>query len=262
MTQLTGYEKLLRVILNEPVQKTPKSTSKKARKDPIGSLLKHVEWPHEIRIWTFDTAEMTRKRDVSFHPNCKSGEFWSDKNKKPIQYETAGENKFYRKLESSPLVRAYVEQPIKLPFDGGASVYYPDVMVQLGDSRLVFVEVKPVAKMQDDENIRRLPALRSFCETAGFGFLLTDGEFASQQLLEHAPNVYFRDGLLDELIRGPVHYWQVKELMNSHNASRKDLLSIILQYDLFVCLSPWTLAVKKKNRMVSTQQTFRKNRPL
>ena len=136
-----------------------------------------------------------------------------------------------------------------------------EVIVQLIDKKLILIEIKPVAFMNKRENLERVAALESFCASAGFGFLLTDGEFSRRELLGRQIHLKFRDELLLNLRCGAsLRYTQAKALVKESGASWKDLLAAVIQFDMDLQYDPWQLSMKRWQKDDNVQRTWRGNR--
>lgn len=229
--------------------------------DPLMLLFNHIEWPDSIGFWNYDCSKLAGKRAVKQHPGCYSGKFHSKKNARDVHHETLLERNFYLKLENSSLVKKYAEQAIKLPYNGVRKIYFPDVLVQLSDNRIVIVELKPVSFMQNNANIQRFAALQVWCREAGFGWLLTDGEFSSKQLSGHQVHPALRRAFENFLAYGVVSKGDIEILKEKYGATSKDIKALIFQFDLLEQRHPaYMLMIRKENAKPFVPLTWRRNR--
>ncbi|WP_025693121.1 PDDEXK family nuclease [Paenibacillus zanthoxyli] len=92
-----------------------------------------MEWKN--RIWVNEDNLYSPKRKVNnrrshFHPHI-IGSFFSQKNLRPVEYESLSERLFYYYLELDSEVIRYYVQPIEVPiYDGKEEwIHIPDVLV-------------------------------------------------------------------------------------------------------------------------------------
>ena len=117
-----------------------------------------------------------------------------------VFYESKLEKHFFKRLEQSDVVRAYCEQPFKVPYEHHGSHYYvPDVLVCLTDGQCFVTEIKPLLMMVSKEVMTKYQALHDFCNQRGWGTLLSDGVHDIFDLFHFTPNLSLERAILREL---------------------------------------------------------------
>ena len=107
------------------------------------------------------------------------GYFPSVKNNRSIAWESQLEQKACYVFEFSPEIIKYREQPLSIYYrlNGELLRYTPDFELTLLSGELIYVEVKPRAKLQTQELQEKLEAIRGYWKEKDIKFLvITDQE--------------------------------------------------------------------------------------
>lgn len=127
--------------------------------------------PLRKEIRAREPVRRTTGRVVGFYP--------STKNNRLVAWESQLEQKACALFEFSPDVVRYREQPISVYFesDGQMRRYTPDFELQFQDGRSIYLEVKPLAKLQNADLKRRFQQVARFWKLNGRQFgVITDVE--------------------------------------------------------------------------------------
>lgn len=216
------------------------------------NMLNKALWPAAGIPGSYETcSQLTRKRSVNEHGGVryglekfrpKSGEFFSAKLHRVVQYESIMELTFLSKLEAASEVVCYSEQPFAIPYEYGT--YYPDVFVALSDGAGIVVELKPLFEMGLQINLLKWRALWQFCKSAGYGFLVTDGRWELTEIKRRFPPSMFEGAILRALRRGPLSWEAYRSLRDAYLPGRDEFLAIILRNRLVWNLSPFNLRLE------------------
>lgn len=124
------------------------------------------------------------------------GTFPSEKNGRPIDWESLLERDYIYLLEFDRGVKSYTEQPLTLTtrYNGKNYKYTPDVLV-VRDKKTILVEVKPKNKLmrllEDDVFKRKVEAANNYCSENGYKFVVvTDEEIQAGNLLTNVKRLF------------------------------------------------------------------------
>lgn len=188
----------------------------------------------------------TTGRVVGFYP--------STKNNRLVAWESQLEQKACALFEFSSDVVRYREQPISVYFesDGQMRRYTPDFELQFQDGRSIYLEVKPLAKLQNADLKRRLQQIARFWELNGRQFgVITDVELyhpslqLNLKLLRAHQRAHISDAVRQHVehwvgTAGSVTFEQLAELMNSPTQVYALIAQQVLHVDLLTPFSPTT----------------------
>jgi hypothetical protein len=121
-----------------------------------------------------------------------TGFFPSQKNERPVAFESLLERDYIYILEFDSDVLSYEEQPltIKYYFNNKMYKYTPDFLVRRKNKNQL-VEIKPHSKLQkildDDFMVKKYNAAAQFCKANGYSEfkIITDEEIRSGNILEN-----------------------------------------------------------------------------
>ncbi len=226
-------------------------------------LFRQIIWPGEKRTYDFDCFEILQpQRIVSTQSRYKSGVFYSEKCQREIQYESGIELEFIRKMEESPLVHFYYEQPVQIAYRRGRrkATYTPDFAVFLRTREIVLIEIKDLSCMLEYRVQMRMEALVEYCHKKGFGVLMTDGKHTLDHLRKRATHRELEKEMLlrireDRILRKSA----CMELLNKHQATQADLLKIILKNHWKYKAFP--LKLEEDNRNQLFRHVFLRKKP-
>jgi hypothetical protein len=103
-----------------------------------------------------------------------------------IGYESLLEESAIYHFEFSAQIASYQEQPEKTEFwvEGKRQIYFPDFELMMVDGEVVYVEVKPEAKLKDPVLKKRLEDIAEHYRQRGYRFVvLTDKQLKQEPLL-------------------------------------------------------------------------------
>ena len=226
-----------------------KDYKKKALAEKFQELLVYAKWHSSITTSTVLSFEsFNRKRDVSFNGKGNAGEFHSNKMNRLVQYESELEQDFFQWVEQLDEIVFYQEQPFEISYiyDGKKCVYYPDILLLLKDGKGIVVEIKPIFGMALHINLVKWAALKKFCADKGFGYLITDGRYAIQQIQHLEVNPTYSKAVLESLQAGALSWLQYKKIRDEYSPSQNDFVALVLKNKLIWRLSPFKLCISQK----------------
>ena len=204
-----------------------------------------IIWPQTIELMgASEPISLMASRTVNPHGWGISGTFFSEKLNREIQYESRLERRFYKKLEQMSDVVAYQEQPCEIKYwhEGREKTYFPDCVVILSDGRRVYVEIKPLFTMAEDQNVCKWHALKNFCEKNGFGCLMTTGTRSINHYFEQEYSEAFEIDILKALDEaGSLSWPEYNKIKAQHKTFINDLCTIVLKNDLKFNTGPFHL---------------------
>lgn len=204
-----------------------------------------IIWPQTVKMMDEnDQVSLIASRTVRPNGWGISGTFFSDKLNRDIQYESELECRFYKKIEKMSDVVAYQEQPCEIKYwhERREKTYFPDCVVILSDGRRVFVEIKPLFTMAEDQNVCKWHALKNFCEENGYGCLMTTGTRSINHYCAQEYSEAFEIDLLKALDEaGSLSWPEYNKIKTRHEALIKDLCTIVLKNDLKYNRGPFHL---------------------
>jgi len=219
-------------------------TSEHTRNYKLNELLSYVIYPRGRKYFNESSFQsLTQQREVSLEGEGNSGEFYSNKLNRLVQYESSLEMNFLQHLESVDDVIFYQEQPLKISYKSEErnSFYYPDFLFILKDGSGIVTEIKPIFQMALRKNIDKWSALKAYCNQQGLGLLITDGRYAIQQIQQHKVKPDFSDYVLEKLHQGNIAWTEYRKIKEQFNPSRNDFVSLVLNNKLVWKLSPFFL---------------------
>lgn len=190
-------------------------------------------------------------REVTQTKKYCSSLIHSAKSSRKIQYESALELSFIKRLETSKHVVFYWDQPVKIPYWRGRRkvTYTPDFGIYLASGHFVLSEVKELSGMLDYRVQMKTVALMEFCAKRGFGLLLTDGRHTPKDLLNGRVNRKLERELLAALAQNVLRQPQCREIMEKCNATQHELFKAVIRLGLHFQPFPMKLKLGKENRI-------------
>ena len=207
-------------------------------------LVMQVVWPANVTLWSIDAVHgFKRQRDVSLDGKGRAGNFYSEKLRRMVQYESQLEMRFLARLEELDQVVFYQEQPCAISYRSGTQerLYYPDVLLSLQDGRILIVEVKPVFQMALHDNIAKWDVLKVYSDREGFGTMVTDGRLTLQQIYQHSIKPGYEEAVLEEVEHGPISWQKYLSIRDHFQPGRRDFAAVIIQNRLVWRLGPFVL---------------------
>ncbi len=199
-------------------------------------LLLSTIWFDKVGRWKKEAfLNKQPKRKIVNNDRYISGEFNSEKCQRLVQYESNVEFEFIQALEESPIVIYYLEQPVTIPYSRKEIDYHytPDFAILLKDGRCILAEVKgSYADMLDPRVHRRMEALIEYCETHGFGLLLTNGRYSLNYLRNYPCTPGLEKAIQDKLDERKgriVSRRECDDILSSYGAKKIELLSLVLK---------------------------------
>lgn len=128
--------------------------------------------------------------------SSKKGEFYSEKNKCHIKYDSTYEVQAYKLLEKRDDVISYGRCKFSIPYilEEKECNYMPDIIITFSNSdKKTIVEIKPKRRLKEQINIAKFKALRTYCILNNFNCKV----WTEQKLFKN--NIEYRN-LLKELM--------------------------------------------------------------
>ncbi len=194
------------------------------------NLLNNVIW-FENRGKENSNVFSKPQRQVNTNTEYKSGELYSTKCNRKVQYESGLELNFIYILENSPKVKYYLEQPITIQY--GKYHYTPDFVVILDNDEVFITEIKDFSGMVDYRTQRKIEALIDYCKTNGYGIILTNGKDTINKLFFRDGNYDFEKELIEMLNQKEIMYYSdYKNIERKYNFLWTDFLVVVLRNNL------------------------------
>lgn len=208
-----------------------------------------IIWPEKISL--INESELSRihpVREVDLDNGCISGQYFSKKMNKEIQYESQLELNILSILENCEKVKFYAVQAIKIPYRYKEDrIYIPDIFLVLDDGSGVIIECKPKTQMGLYLNLQKYFALKKYCAENGLGMLVTDGWASIEQITSYKYNELFERELLKRLEKGSLRWRELAALKDIYTVTNVDLMSIIINNNLYFEIDPYILSLKDPN---------------
>jgi hypothetical protein len=105
------------------------------------------------------------KRGIHVSPKCLE----------PIHYRSGWELKYALYLDGNPLIASYRYEPYSIPYvsntrTGRVRQYWPDFELTQATGLRVLVEVKPLKKLKQAINRKKMEAAQRFCAKNGMAY--------------------------------------------------------------------------------------------
>ena len=183
-------------------------------------------------------------RNVSQEGYGASGNFYSEKNGRVVNYESYGEFFLYQLLEQSALISSYVEQPFSIPYALGqiSANYYPDVLTEFKDGRLVCIETKDPRRLADACTLAKAGAATRFLLEKNIVYCLVTSRLSSLKDIINEGHSALDDALLPIIDSvGFVGWSDVRNITSEGPLSRNAIASFILRNRLFHSKAPFRI---------------------
>ncbi|MBY0547383.1 MAG: hypothetical protein K2W95_08835 [Candidatus Obscuribacterales bacterium] len=206
-------------------------------------ILPEVIWPNRIAVGLPNYGNIRRARDV--HRSLPKNTFYSRKMLREVQFESTLEHRVFWLLEQSDEVLYYQEQPLAIPYvnDETEVRYYPDVMIWLRSGRCIVAEVKVLTEIGLHVNQLKFDALQKFCDSQGWGKLITDGRRTAKYLETYKQNPKFVEHVMSALEAGSLDWANYRAIRARYGCNNVDLNSLILSEKLIWTLRPFCLSL-------------------
>lgn len=182
--------------------------------------------------------------------NEVSGSVYLAKADRQVAYDSGVERQFLSLLDRSPEVKGFVEQPCAIPYDfEGSSTYYPDVLVEFNDGRLLLVEVKDITHLVDARNLSKYAAGRRFAHQRGWGWVVCTGGYRTLSGLARRdvePRIV--QAFASRLHHGPITAATLRDLRNETGCQYLDVLAVTLQQGWIMRHHPFSLSSEGSQR--------------
>ncbi len=187
-------------------------------------------------------------RDFGTPPFIEStyGTFSSNKLHREVCYDSSLEYSFYQYLEKDSSVSFYCEQPFYIPYTykNTARRYLPDTLIILKNKYCVLVEIKPLEHMAVAQNLCKFNALKKYCLTHNYGYLICDGKHSLSSLESRPLDTSYVSYVLNRLNYGPIRYYEYKYISSKFNTSCNDFYALVIQNNLFYTDNPFFLSLR------------------
>lgn len=205
------------------------------------SLLLRVDLRESPKL---EFSKLASVRNISEDGAGVSGNFFSEKNGKNINYESYGEFFLYQLLEKSSLILSYLEQPLIIHYTFGriSANYYPDVLIRYEDGSLICVETKDSRRVADAITLAKAQAATQFLAKKNIGYCLVDSRLTSlQDIINEGPSVLDEELLPIIKSFGFVDWFAVRDAIINRQLGRHVITSFILRNQLFHSKSPFRI---------------------
>jgi DNA-binding CsgD family transcriptional regulator len=146
------------------------------------------------------------------------------------QCESYLEQRMLHRFLTNQTFKSIKTQSLKIPVQD--HFYHPDFQCLTHDNCLVLIEIKPLLNMCEYDNIEKFEVLKNYCEKYGFGFLIIDERGNSFEHINEE-NCEFSKSVLAEINEhGHIAYYQYKKIVTQYNATVKNLIALIKNYNL------------------------------
>lgn len=226
-------------------------------KTKVNKLFRKVLWFRNRAKFDIDFFDiLLPARTVSQHYRYKSGVYYSEKCGREIQYESALELEFIKKLEKHRNVMFYWDQPVRISYWRGRrrQTYTPDFGIYLRSREFIIAEVKDLPGMLDHRVQMKTEALMEFCSQRGFGLLLTDGKNSPDRLLKAKVNRKLEREILAALGSNVLRKTECQQIMGRCHATQSQLYKTIIRNDLK--FRPFPLKLQRGNGNLIFRQVF------
>ena len=170
------------------------------------------------------------------------GQRRSDKLGRYVQYDSGLEQQLLDLFDRSPQVVDYCEQPFRLTYTwtGQPRIYIPDFALRLVGGRSILVEAKPRTAWADEVNLAKWDAAIRWCETRGWGFVVSDNRGHPGDLLARTnTDAYAALQTLTE--NGPANWPQLRRHWIDTGRSWTTLVATCLRYGFGLHHHPFEL---------------------
>jgi len=208
-------------------------------------LLGYVVWPEKTKMLTREEIAVIKDTKPPSSPHV-ANDYYSGKTGRSIKCSSILEKNFYRLLEHADEVTGYYAHPFEIPYevDDRKLIYYPDLLVILRDCRAMVVETMPAFRMALWRNLVCFEAMSDYCQTTGFGFLITDGYSSLEKFRRYRVKHGYAKMVMQSLKnKGPLDWKSYKPIRDTHKATRDDFLGLVVQKKLVWHLGPFKLSM-------------------
>ncbi|MUK89303.1 hypothetical protein GMD78_13070 [Ornithinibacillus sp. L9] len=219
--------------------------SNETQKQIFDRLFNDVAWPETISKIDPDEFKLIEpKRLVNRDNNAITGQFFSNKNERTIEYESNIEYKFCMYLESLKDVKGYVQQPVKISYKINEfhRFYYPDFLVLFEDGRCVLVEIKARSQMMLYHNIIKYIALQRYCINKGFGYLIGENYSSINRLIYYNIDNAKLEAIKSKVYRNRINWSQFRTIREELSLTVTETNALILHSDLKLLTVPYSIS--------------------
>ncbi|MDU3411728.1 sigma factor-like helix-turn-helix DNA-binding protein [Clostridium sp.] len=213
-------------------------------------VLNKVNWPNKCTLVNNEMVELLRpKRSINDKGEGNSGSYYSNKCKCMINYESLLELKIYMLMENCEKVKYYREQAIEVPYYRNVTgKYYPDFICILEDRKIFIGEIKPISNMLSSDNMCKYIALKEFCQSRGFGYIMLDTRFSYDEFLLFIDSIESNQKFEKEIFKqlkelGEINIEDYRKVRNEYNVSYYQLYKAIKKYHLNYTQFPFRLSI-------------------
>jgi len=152
---------------------------------PVRDIRSHIKVKHKgkpipknqqlrVQVWKdWDPVkrQITNKKK---YRRFKEGFHYSKKLETSIHYRSSWEQMVYSCLDTLDEVKSFRGEPFAIPYmlRGANYNYLPDLLVNFKDGRTELWEVKPSSQLNDEMNIAKWTAAKSYCEKRKWKFIV------------------------------------------------------------------------------------------
>ncbi|MFD0361243.1 sigma factor-like helix-turn-helix DNA-binding protein [Nocardia sp. GCM10030253] len=194
----------------------------------VHSWLGQVDWPGS-GVATALPRESARVVDGD---DDGRGRFYLGKVGREVPFDSGLEARLLRTLNASDLVATFLEQPsaIEYQVDGTDRVFYPSIVAELADKRVVLIDVQPLGHVGFHVNRAKSAAGRGYAHANGWGWLVwTGSKLGLPELAGRQVDSQSESGLRELVEDGPVRWPAIQQLRTATGLELLDLVTLTLR---------------------------------
>ena len=149
-----------------------------------------------------------------------------------VEYESGLEKEILEKLKECDFVKDIKTQSLVIDYEynGVINKYYPDFQILTKDNRLIVLEVKPIFNMFNNFVIAKYDALKKYCITNGYGYLMMGKDYKCYETINKlAINRSVVDSFA-KLVRekGRLSFSQYNEFRKGYKLTTDEMYKVVL----------------------------------
>ncbi|WP_406239685.1 sigma factor-like helix-turn-helix DNA-binding protein [Nocardia sp. NBC_01009] len=160
------------------------------------------------------------------------GRFYLGKVGRDVPFDSGLEARLLRILNASDLIATFQEQPsaVEYQVDGTDRVFYPSIVAELADKRVVLIDVQPLGHVGFHINRAKSAAGCAYAHANGWGWLVWTGSRLGVPELRGRQVDSQSESRLRELVdSGPVHWPAIQRLRTETGLELLDLTTLVLR---------------------------------
>ena len=221
------------LVLNE-IKKTDGIYIDKECNISENKLYSLINFPKENNEETVDYFNMLKPLRFTSYKN-NNGVIKLSKSEDEVQYESYLEKEMLIKFDSCEFIKFIKTQSIEIEYSYKEKnyKYYPDFQLLTYDNQLIIVEIKNMYDICDSLNIAKYNALKEFCDSNGFGYLMVDDKGNSLEKISKIKINEIKTKSFIKLLKykGKLNYRDFKSFKKLYKLTMKEMAKILLDND-------------------------------